>query len=72
MSGWIIDYTGKRYNGSNEPCDMWVGPCSCGAWHTQDEYDDLIEFLIEPNSNRTHKKQEKSTWPDDPDTLCDY
>lgn len=21
------------YNGSNEPCDMLVGPCSCGAWH---------------------------------------
>lgn len=22
-----------RYNGSGTPCDMWVGPCSCGAWH---------------------------------------
>jgi hypothetical protein len=21
------------YNGSTEPCDMLVGPCSCGAWH---------------------------------------
>ena len=23
----------KRYNGQNCPCDMFVGPCSCGAWH---------------------------------------
>lgn len=22
-----------RYNGSGQPCDMLVGPCSCGAWH---------------------------------------
>lgn len=23
----------KQYNGSGEPCDMWEGPCLCGAWH---------------------------------------
>lgn len=22
-----------RYNGSGEPCDMWTGPCLCGAMH---------------------------------------
>jgi hypothetical protein len=22
-----------RYNACNEPCDMWIGPCCCGAWH---------------------------------------
>lgn len=22
-----------RYNGCNEPCDMWTGPCCCGATH---------------------------------------
>lgn len=22
-----------RYNGAAEPCDMWTGPCCCGAWH---------------------------------------
>ncbi len=22
-----------QYNASGEPCDMWNGPCSCGAWH---------------------------------------
>jgi len=24
-----------RYNGKAEPCDMWSGPCSCGAWHRE-------------------------------------
>jgi hypothetical protein len=24
-----------RYNGIGEPCDMWTGPCSCGATHHQ-------------------------------------
>ncbi len=24
-----------RYNGSGEPCDMWTGPCCCGATHNQ-------------------------------------
>lgn len=26
-----------RYNGSGEPCDMWIGPCSCGATHTREQ-----------------------------------
>jgi hypothetical protein len=26
-----------RYNACNQPCDMLVGPCVCGAWHTTDE-----------------------------------
>lgn len=26
-----------RYNGSGEPCDMWIGPCLCGAMHTKQE-----------------------------------
>lgn len=24
-----------RHNGSNDPCDMWTGPCACGATHTE-------------------------------------
>lgn len=24
-----------KYNGSGEPCDMWTGPCSCGASHVE-------------------------------------
>lgn len=26
-----------RYNGRSEPCDMWTGPCSCGATHIEGE-----------------------------------
>lgn len=22
-----------RYNGCSQPCDVWSGPCCCGAWH---------------------------------------
>lgn len=22
-----------RYNACTDPCDMWDGPCACGAWH---------------------------------------
>ena len=25
------------YNGSGTPCDMWIGPCCCGATHTAAE-----------------------------------
>lgn len=27
------------YNGTNEPCDMLQGPCSCGAWHSLSEWE---------------------------------
>lgn len=30
-----------RYNASSEPCDMWIGPCCCGAWH--DGENDVLE-----------------------------
>lgn len=25
------------YNACTEPCDMYEGPCACGAWHTAEE-----------------------------------
>lgn len=25
----------RKYNGRSEPCDMWTGPCSCGATHVE-------------------------------------
>lgn len=31
---WPVDEP-KRFNGRNQPCDMWTGPCSCGAWHRE-------------------------------------
>ena len=28
----------KNYNGSNEPCDMLVGLCCCGAFHRKTDW----------------------------------
>jgi len=33
---WPDGWTDCHYNGG-ERCDMLVGPCSCGAWHTETE-----------------------------------
>ena len=33
---WFVPYPDDlppRYNGSGTPCDMLIGPCSCGATH---------------------------------------
>lgn len=29
------DVQPRQYNGSGTPCDMWTGPCQCGAWHNE-------------------------------------
>ena len=34
---WPDDWLDYRYNACNDPCDMLIGPCACGAWHTVDE-----------------------------------
>lgn len=34
---WPDDWTDFHYNARTEPCDTLVGPCACGAWHTEDE-----------------------------------
>lgn len=34
---WPEDWTDYHYNASHEPCDMLIGPCSCGAWHSENE-----------------------------------
>jgi len=33
---WPETWTDRHYNGG-KLCDVLVGPCSCGAWHTADE-----------------------------------
>lgn len=33
---WPEDWTDYHFNG-NEPCDMLIGPCACGAWHQVNE-----------------------------------
>jgi len=25
----------KQYNACSDPCDMWTGPCACGARHEE-------------------------------------
>jgi hypothetical protein len=32
------EWGARHYNGSNEPCDVLQGPCSCGAWHNVMEW----------------------------------
>jgi hypothetical protein len=34
---WPREWTDYHYNACNEPCDMLVGPCACGAWHQETE-----------------------------------
>lgn len=34
MAAWPADQP-KRYNACTDPCDMWTGPCACGAWHRE-------------------------------------
>lgn len=33
------------HNGTHEPCDMLIGPCSCGAWHITDNLENIIKIL---------------------------
>lgn len=37
MLGWPDNWTLRRYNACNEPCDFLIGPCACGAMHHADE-----------------------------------
>lgn len=25
----------QQYNACTDACDMWDGPCACGAWHKE-------------------------------------
>lgn len=36
MVPWPDDWNDRHFNG-NDPCDMLVGPCACGAWHREEE-----------------------------------
>jgi len=45
-----------RYNAHSDPCDVLVGPCACGAWHSKEEWDYLV-FLKKI-------KEETTSWSD--------
>lgn len=46
---WPVNWTDRHYNASHEPCDMLIGPCSCGAWHTEQE-DWVRAMLVKHNA----------------------
>jgi hypothetical protein len=35
---WPPDWP-RYHNANNEPCDVAVGPCACGAWHLAGEFE---------------------------------
>ena len=37
MVPWPDSWIDRHHNACNEPCDMLVGPCACGAWHYETE-----------------------------------
>ena len=41
---WPLNWTDRHYNASQEPCDMLIGPCSCGAWHQ--EHEDWVQAML--------------------------
>jgi hypothetical protein len=41
---WPSNWTDRHYNATNEPCDFLVGPCSCGAWHQEQE--DWVQAML--------------------------
>lgn len=38
LTVWPADWP-RFHNASNEPCDMLLGPCCCGAWHSAGEFE---------------------------------
>jgi len=46
---WPRDWTDYHYNATNEPCDCLLGPCSCGAWHQENE-DWVRAILLKHNA----------------------
>ena len=39
----------EQYNGGySEPCDMLVGPCCCGAWHSLDDWSNALLDQVRP------------------------
>lgn len=53
---WPKDW--PPYFHRNEPCDMLVGPCSCGAWHTPGEFTLEQDGLRDPYVARNLRE-----WP---------
>ncbi len=44
LKSWPDDWP-EYYNACNEPCDMLIGPCCCGAWHQPHEFQIIDDKL---------------------------
>jgi hypothetical protein len=38
LAGWPDGWP-QYFNGLKDPCDMAIGPCACGAWHQEGEFE---------------------------------
>lgn len=47
-------YRNYFFNGCNEPCDMFKGPCACGAWHRGDK--DFPKYIVEEIEQEAQKE----------------
>ncbi len=52
MAPWP-DHWPKYHNACNEPCDILIGPCACGATHTRNEFIVIVDRLYRGNHDRT-------------------
>jgi len=45
----IMPLSVNVFNACTERCDMFVGPCACGAWHHKKDWDDRIQLVVATN-----------------------
>ena len=45
---WPPTWEPRRYNANTEPCDVLIGPCACGADHTENE--DWVQAVLKAHN----------------------
>lgn len=58
MAVWPEDWP-LRFQ-TNEPCDMAVGPCACGAWHQAGDFE-LRDGVLYDNGKPDTRARSKRT-----------
>lgn len=66
MSDGYPEWMPKRFV-INEPCDMWRGPCACGAWHDGADHiaalrEEISKGIFEP-TEEVKRLLEVYPWP---------
>ena len=54
INGFVVMPDCLRINRSNEPCDMIIGPCACGSWHSEKDW---VEYFNNRNTLRTLRRK---------------